>query len=119
MPTSARVAEDATRLSHFHSGANAQQLVDNTVDDAVVLASGHKPVEHIGEARLKAHRFILAAGGPGCDVTFIFVDGEVEQALFDYFEPDNVRAHRVIHGDVAKIVYAALLKYSPTSGATS
>lgn len=119
MSAAASAEFNARRVSGFHDGATAQQIVDNYVDDSVVLAAGHKPVQHIGVDRLHACRYTLAAGGPGCDVTFIYVGGEIEMAVFDYFEPNGARAQRVIHGGLAAIVHKALAAYGPKSEATS
>lgn len=59
-----------------------------------------------GVERVSAVRYVLASGGPGCDITFVLRGTDVDYAVLDYVEP-NGRAQATVSGMVAEDLYEA------------
>ena len=107
-----RLQTRRSRRSNFRSGRSVQDVADEWAVDLIAGAvDGSLDAEsHYGEVSLPAERFVLAGGGPGCDVTFVFdSDGDVDYAVIDYYEGGG-RAQAVLTDGDAEAVYAALMR---------
>jgi hypothetical protein len=105
-----RDRERAGRESDYHRGRTAAEVAQEWVDGLVATmdGGGFGSGDVYDEATLRARRFMLAGGGPGCDITFVLdPQGRVEYAVLDYFEPD-ARALVTLTGRVAERLYEAL-----------
>lgn len=105
---SQRMADQSTRVSAYSAPRTAQGIADEWLDTLVGKArSGSEPIKHYGRITSRAVRFVLAEGGPGADITFLFQDDIVDYAVLDYSE-GTARAQRVLTGYDAELLFGAL-----------
>ena len=99
-------------FSSYVPGKKIQAIADEWAAELREQArSGATRVEHLGTAKLTAHRFTLGVGGPGADLTFVVDgDGDIDYAVLDYIEPDG-RAQHVLTGHYLTSLFTALREY--------
>lgn len=111
----ARLAQLHERRTHTsdYREETMQEVADGWAVDLLLMAESGKlnAESHYGDESLRTRRFTLAGGGPGCDITFVFVDGEVDYAVVDYYEWGGRGQSVLINAD-AQRVYDALLTES-------
>lgn len=99
----------AQNTSSYDAPKTAQQVADGWAQDLIEQAqSGEISKESpYSEQKFKAVQYLVAGGGPTCEVTFVLdTDGDVEFATIGYYDADGA-AYSTLHPTDAQPLWEA------------